>query len=149
MTWRPESGGKFRANVAFKVDSRFPAQVSVVGEAVDIGGGGGGNKGRGDARKGRKRAKGQSVGGGDRGKRRSLSQEAALRGAGPYASVRVRAAPLCSVSFWRMRLGSLHKYAALLQAQSRGCSLFAPPSSLAQYACTLFGRSCAERTHCR
>lgn len=85
MTWRPECGGKFRANLAFKVDGRFPAQVSVVGEAVDVGGGG--SKGRGDARKGRKRAKGQSAGGADGGKRRSLSQETASRGAGPYTSV--------------------------------------------------------------
>lgn len=84
MTWRPEVSGKFRANVAFKVDGRFPAQVSVVGEAADVGGGGGGGGG---GRKGRKRAKGHSAAG-DGGKRRSLSQEAAMRGAGPYTSVR-------------------------------------------------------------
>lgn len=86
VTWQPECGGKIRANVAFKVDGRFPAQVSVVGEAVDIGGGGGKGRG-GDARKGRRRATGSSAGA-DGGRRRSLSQEAASRGSGPYTSVR-------------------------------------------------------------
>lgn len=93
MTWRPECGGKFRGSLAFKMDGRFPAQVSVVGEAVDIGGrggGGGGNKRKAEGREGRKRVKGAPVGGGvGSGKRRSLSQEAASRGAGPYTSVRV------------------------------------------------------------
>ena len=132
MTWRPESGGKFRANVAFKVDGRFRAQVSVVGEAVDIGGGGGGggNKGRGDARKGRKRAKGQSVGS-DGGKRRSLSQETGLRGAGPYTSVR---AGSYGGVFWRHfclwkrgRVGcfwSVMCVCLLLKAQGGVCGFF-------------------------
>lgn len=87
VTWRPEVGGKFRGSLAFKMDGRFPAQVSVVGEAVDIGGGGGGNRRKGDAREGRKRAKGAPAGARSRG--RSLSQEAASRGAVPYTSVRL------------------------------------------------------------
>lgn len=83
VAWRPERGGKFRGNLAFKVDGRFPAQVSVVGEAVDVGGGG--KRRKGDAREGRKKVRGPPVGAGAG---RSLSQEAVSRGAGPYTSVR-------------------------------------------------------------
>lgn len=78
MTWRPECAGKFRGNLSFRVDGRFPAQVSVVGEAVDVGG----KRSKGDAREGRKRVRAS----GGIAKRRSLSQEAS-GGAGPYASV--------------------------------------------------------------
>lgn len=108
VTWRPEVGGKFRGSLAFKMDGRFPAQVSVVGEAVDIGGGGsggggGGNRKKGDAREGRKRIKGAPVGAGvGAGKRRSLSQEATSRGAEPYTSVR----GLCDFRWWETRGGS-------------------------------------------
>lgn len=65
------------------MDGRFPAQVSVVGEAVEVGGGG--KRRKGDAREGRKRVRGPPVGAGAG---RSMSQEAASRGAGPYTSVR-------------------------------------------------------------
>lgn len=93
MTWRPNAAGKYRGNLAFKVDGRFPAQVSVVGEAVGVGDGGGGGKKKKkkvEAREARARMKGVPAGAaGGAGRRRSLSQEAASRGAGPYASVRL------------------------------------------------------------
>lgn len=85
MTWRPEIGGKFRGNLAFRVDGRFPAQVSVVGEAIDAGGD---KRRKADGReRSGKRVRGSRCDGGV-GKRRSLPQEA-LRGAGPYTSVRI------------------------------------------------------------
>ncbi|CAN0209441.1 unnamed protein product, partial [Scytosiphon promiscuus] len=94
VTWRPKAAGKFRGNLAFKVDGRFPAQVSVVGEAVGVGdggkgGGGGGKKRKGEHREARARMKGvpTGVGGGATGRRRSSSQEASSRGGGPYASM--------------------------------------------------------------
>lgn len=91
VTWRPEVRGKFRGSLAFKMDGRFPAQVSVVGEAVDVGGrsGGGGNRRKSDAREGRKKIKGAPVGAGGSGKRRSSSQEASSRGTGPSTLVRL------------------------------------------------------------
>ena len=102
VTWRPECAGKFRGNLAFRVDGRFPAQVSMVGEAVDTGGRRGNGKGRkGESREGRRRTRGPASGvgsgvgrsssggsgGGGVERRRSLSREAS-RGLEAYTSVR-------------------------------------------------------------
>lgn len=67
------------------MNGRFPAQVSVVGESFEVGGGGGKRR-KGDGREGRKRVKVPSVGGVSVGGRRSLSQEASSRD-GPYTLV--------------------------------------------------------------
>ncbi|CAN0369595.1 unnamed protein product [Ascophyllum nodosum] len=40
VTWRPNRPGKFRGTLALRVNGRFPARASVVGEAFPLGGGG-------------------------------------------------------------------------------------------------------------
>lgn len=87
MIWRPDAPGRFRGSLSFRVDSRFPAQVSVVGEGVDVTA----TRKQGEGREGRKRVKGGAGGEGAGVRMRSLSQEAGgRRGAEPYTSVRVQ-----------------------------------------------------------
>ena len=56
VTWRPDQPGKFRGILALRVNGRFPARVSVVGEALSLCGGGAKAK-RGDGRAFGKQAK--------------------------------------------------------------------------------------------
>ena len=79
VTWRPDQPGKFRGILALRVNGRFPARVSVVGEAL-LRCGGGAKAKRGDGRAfGKQVKKGPSVGtsGGDvvPSRRASLARE--------------------------------------------------------------------------